>query len=170
MIHQTLERSDDPASQCYLQKSPSQLPFASWTQHLCTGKIKTKTKTKSFAWTTATTGRPHQIGSLRSVSHFTPPPPPPLTLDKHTCFFSQISYDRPPNGRVQYSMTVATVGTDSHDPPPHCTLPHPPHLHKHPGDDCFQVTTWPPENAHGSSPCIYPHVKWVKGASLKHMI
>ena len=74
-------------------------------------------------------------------SHISLPPPPPLTLDKHTCFFSQISYDRPPNGRVQYSMTVATVGTDSHDPPPHCTLPHPPHLHKHPGDDCFQVTT-----------------------------
>ena len=73
MIHQTLERSDDPASQYYLQKSPSQLPSASWTQHLCTGKIKTKTKTKSFAWTTAITGRPHQIGPLRSVSHFTPP-------------------------------------------------------------------------------------------------
>ena len=26
--------------------------------------------------------------------------------------FSQIFYDRPPNGRVQYRMTVATVGTD----------------------------------------------------------
>lgn len=100
------------------------------------------------------------IGSLRSVSHFTPPTPP-LTLDKLTCIFSRISYDRPPNGRVQYRMTVATVGTDSHDPPSHCTLPPPPttHLHKHLGDDCFQVTTWPPENAHWSSPCIYPHVK-----------
>ena len=37
--------------------------------------------------------------------------------------FSQIFYDRPPNGRVQYRMTVATVGTDSHDPPSHCTPP-----------------------------------------------
>ena len=81
--------------------------------------------------------------------------------------FSQIFYDRPPNGRVQYRMTVATVGTDSHDPPSHCTPPPP---RKYPGDDCFQVTTRPPENAHGSSPCIYPYVKWVKGASLKHMI
>ena len=52
---------------------------------------------------------------------------------------------------------------------PHTVLAPPP-LRKYPGDDCFQVTTWPPENAHGSSPCIYPYVKWVKGASLKHMI
>lgn len=74
MIHQILERSDDPASRCYLQKSPSQLPSASWTQHLCTGKIITK----SFTWTTAITGRPHPIGSLPSASHFTPPPPRPL--------------------------------------------------------------------------------------------
>ena len=84
-------------------------------------------------------------------SHISPP------LDKHTSFFSQIFYDRPPNGRVQYRMTVATVGTDSHDPPPHCSRPPP--LCKYPGDDCFQVTTRPPENALGSSPCIYPYVK-----------
>ena len=162
MIHQTLERSDDPASQCYLQKSPSQLPSASWTQHLCTGKIKTKTKTKSFAWTTAITGRPNQMGPLRSVSHFTPP-----LISIHAFFPRSFTTDHLTVGcntawQSLRSEQIVTIH-------PHTVLaPRP--LCKYPGDDCFQVTTWPPENAHGSSPCIYPYVKWVKAASLKHII
>lgn len=148
MIHQTLERSDDPASQCYLQKSPSQLPSASWTQHLCTGKIKTKTKTKSFAWTTAITGRLHPI----SIHAFFPGS---LTTD-HLTVGCNTAWQSLRGGRI---VTIHH----------HTVLPPSP-LHKHPGDECFQVATWPPENAHGSSPCIYPYVKWVKGASLKHMI
>ena len=66
------------------------------------------------------------------------------------------------------SLRLEQIDTIHHHTVLHPTPP--PLLHKHPGDDCFQVTTWPPENAHGSSPCIYPYVKWVKGASLKHMI
>ena len=160
MIHQTLERSDDPASQCYLQKSPSQLPSASWTQHLCTGKIKTKTKTKSFACNNGSS-KPDWTVTIRLTFY------PPL-ISIHAFFPRSFTTDHLTVGcntawQSLRSEQIVTIH-------PHTVLAPPPPLCKYPGDDCFQVTTWPPENAHGSSPCIYPYVKWVKAASLKNII
>lgn len=122
-------------------------------------KNQNKNETKSFAWTTAITGRPHWLDRYDPSHISLPPPHPSHLISLHAFFPGSLTTDRLTVGcntawQSLRSEQIVTIH-------PHTVLSPPPttHLHKHLGDDCFQVTTWPPENAHWSSPCIYPHVK-----------